>query len=97
MASFKRNRGAFADLKELEYVAALHQTCVPETRENGTIGSLDVQRLLSSRYGCFVDHRDAVHIVRRLCAGEPGFGRDELRRTAAIRRRSAGERRHPRP
>ena len=47
---FQRRVGAAADAKELEYIIALHQTCMPQTRENATVSSLDVYRLLRSRY-----------------------------------------------
>jgi hypothetical protein len=44
---FQRKIGAAADVKELEYIIALHQT-IP--RETATISSIDVHRFLHSRY-----------------------------------------------
>ncbi|GAX18404.1 hypothetical protein FisN_2Lh026 [Fistulifera solaris] len=44
---FQRKKGAAADIKELEYIIALHQT-IP--RETATISSIDVHRFLQSRY-----------------------------------------------
>jgi hypothetical protein len=67
--SFKRAVGAPADVKELEYISALHQTCLPETRENGTVSSLDVQRMLVSRHGVEITHSQAIDIVRGLGGG----------------------------
>jgi hypothetical protein len=50
MSKFKRVVGCVADVKELEYICALHQTCDNHAfRANGTISSCDVQRLLVSR------------------------------------------------
>ena len=67
--SFVRSVGASADVKELEYISALHQTCVPDTRENGTISSLDVKYYLCSRYGLKLSHAECVDIVRGLSGG----------------------------
>jgi hypothetical protein len=69
MAPFERTIGAGADVKELEYIAALHQTCIPETRANGTISSLDIQRYLMSRHGLDLSHIQARDIVRGLGGG----------------------------
>jgi hypothetical protein len=69
MAQFTRMLGAPADVKELEYISALHQTCVPDTRANGTVSSLDVQSLLSSRYGLMLSHQECISIVRGLGGG----------------------------
>jgi hypothetical protein len=44
---FQRKIGAAADIKELEYIIALHQTT---PRETATISSIDVHRFLQSRY-----------------------------------------------
>lgn len=79
MVKFERICGAAADAKELEYVSALCQTCLPETRANGTISSLDVKRLLSSRYGLLVSHSLTVGLVREL-SGESGYSPDGLAR-----------------
>jgi len=64
--SFKRRVGANADVKELEYIIALHQTCMPSTRDNATVSSVDVLRLLRSRYGLKISHAKAIEIVRGL-------------------------------
>lgn len=69
MASFRRIVGAQADVKELEYIAALHQTCLPDTRANGTVSSLDIQALLASRYGLKLSHEECIDIVRGLGGG----------------------------
>jgi hypothetical protein len=76
--SFTRILGAPADLKELEYIAALHQTCLPDTRDNGTVSSLDVQRFLSSRYGLRLTHAETIEIVRGLGGG---ISQDEIHQT----------------
>jgi hypothetical protein len=36
--TFERPIGAPADLKELEYIAALHQTCFPNRRDGSISG-----------------------------------------------------------
>jgi hypothetical protein len=70
MASFRRMVGAQADVKELEYIAALHQTSAL-TRENETISSLDIQRMLVSRYGVlFGSPKQTIEIVRSLGGGD---------------------------
>ena len=69
MAPFERTVGAGADIKELEYIAALHQTCMPNTRANGTISSLDIQRYLMSRHGLEITHGQAKDIIRGLGGG----------------------------
>jgi hypothetical protein len=78
MVTFTRILGAPADLKELEYIAALHQTCLPDTRDNGTVSSLDVQRFLSSRYGLRLTHAETIEIVRGLGGG---MSQDEIHQT----------------
>jgi hypothetical protein len=65
---FKRRVGAAADVAELEYCIALHQTA-PETRKNATVSSRDVQRLLTSRYGLSLTHGQAIELVRSLSGG----------------------------
>lgn len=70
---FQRRVGAAADAKELEYIIALHQTCMPHTRENATVSSLDVYRLLRSRYRIsakFFTPHDAAAIVQDLGGGD---------------------------
>jgi hypothetical protein len=72
MPSFRRRIGALADVKELEYVAALHQTCMPRLRENGTVSSVDICRFLKSRTGLNVSHQDGIRLVRGLGGGVVG-------------------------
>jgi hypothetical protein len=68
--SFKRKVGAAADIKELEYIIALHQTCMPDTRENATVSSIDVMRLLKSRYTLNISHKKAIDVVAALGGGD---------------------------
>lgn len=89
MSPFKRVTGALADVKELEYIAALHQTCAPDTRSNGTVGSYDVQRFLVSRYGLdpttTVTHGQAVTVTRSLGGG---LSQAAMRRVVAEKKRT---------
>lgn len=66
--TFQKLKGPHADLNELLYVAALHQTC-QRTRSNASIGSLDVRRFLASRHGIFLTHFGAIQLVRHLGGG----------------------------
>ena len=50
MSVFERPVGSPADVKELEYVSALHQTST-EVRTDGSLKAEDVQALLQSRHG----------------------------------------------
>jgi hypothetical protein len=68
--SFKRKVGAAADIKELEYIIALHQTCMPDTRENATVSSIDVMHLLKSRYTLNLSHKEAIDVVAALGGGD---------------------------
>ena len=71
VTSYPRKIGPQADLAELEYVAALHQTSLQGTRTSATISSLDVVRYLRSRHGLVVDHTTQGHdIVRGLGGSE---------------------------
>jgi hypothetical protein len=88
---FKRRMGAVADVAELEYCIALHQTC-RETRRNATVSSRDIQRLLVSRYGLSISHHRAIELVRCLSGGgvtkEPKTrkkGARRAKRSAALR------------
>jgi hypothetical protein len=49
--TFDRPVGSPADLKELEYISALHQTCLPKLRQDASISVTDVMYLLRSRHG----------------------------------------------
>ena len=62
---FERPVGAAADMKELEYISALHQSS-STLREDGTISSTDVLCFLRSRYGIAIDTDDALDIVKGL-------------------------------
>jgi hypothetical protein len=68
--SFKRKVGAAADIKELEYIIALHQTCMPDPRENATVSSIDVMCLLKSRYTLEISHKQAIDVVAALGGGD---------------------------
>jgi hypothetical protein len=61
--SFRRRIGAAADVKELEYCVALHQT-VP--RDNATVSSTDIRCLLASRYGLKLSQVQAAALVQSL-------------------------------
>ena len=90
---FRRRRGAVADVKELEYIIALHQTCHPDTRENATVSSLDVYRLLKSRYGMnatFFKHQDAAAIVRALGGGDNTMASDDMVEKVHAKRKKRG-------
>jgi len=62
--------GPKADVRELEYVAALQQTCDGETRANATVSSLDIMRFLQSRYSLSLSHDQARKIVQGLGGGQ---------------------------
>jgi len=66
---FRRRVGAAADVKELEYISALHQTCMPDVRPDGTVSSLDVVRFLKSRVGLVISQDYGIRIVRGLGGG----------------------------
>ena len=68
---FSQPVGAAADVKELEYIIALHQTS-KETRSNATISSQDVKSLLKSRYSLDISHDQAVQVVQALGGGDGG-------------------------
>lgn len=68
--SFKRKIGAAADIKELEYIIALHQTCMPDTRENATVSSTDVMCMLKSRYTLDISHKEAIDVLAALGGGD---------------------------
>eukprot|EP00978_Attheya_sp_CCMP212_P033486 scaffold135240_cov62-Attheya_sp.AAC.3 len=68
MSSFRRPVGAQADVKELEYISALHQT-TPVCREDGTVSSVDIVRFLRSKMGFFISQKDGIELVRGLGGG----------------------------
>lgn len=53
-------------MHEIEYLSALHQTCVNPIRSDGTISSEDVRIYLRSRYGLDIPAEEAADIVRGL-------------------------------
>lgn len=63
--AFLRPVGAAVDVKELEYVSAIHQTG-KEIDEDGFITAQDVQVFLRSRFGAVITKEDAIDIVRGL-------------------------------
>jgi hypothetical protein len=66
---FERVTGPRADVNELEYISALHQTGAKFTRKSGTISALDVLRYLKSRHGLDISPSEARDIVRGLGGG----------------------------
>jgi len=52
--TFKRPVGAAADVKELEYISALHQTDMTRVRKDASIKDVDIASFLMSRYGILV-------------------------------------------
>lgn len=62
---FDRPVGAAADVKELEYISALHQSS-PQLNTDGPITAQDVRRFLRSRFGLILSEDDAIDIVRGL-------------------------------
>lgn len=81
---FERPVGASTDVKELEYIAALHQTDV-DLRNDGSIKAIDIVHFLSSRYGIRVTVKEVQETVLRGLGG--GEGEEEcidLTEVAAI-------------
>ena len=72
MTSFQQPIGPKSDLAELEYIAALHQTCFPDLRKDCSISSSDVLLFLSSRYGLKIDEECALDVIRGLGGKMPG-------------------------
>ena len=70
--TFERPVGAAADAKELEYIAALHQTQDAEEDDwmNASIETTDVKNFLLSRYGIKVTKDE----VREQIFAEMGGG-----------------------
>ena len=59
---FERPVGAAADARELEYVAALHQTddAQEDSWMDGSIEAIDVKNFLLSRYGIKVTEQEVI-------------------------------------
>ncbi|KAL7553368.1 hypothetical protein ACHAWF_016652 [Thalassiosira exigua] len=74
-----RPRGSFADVKELEYISALHQTGKNELRIDGSIHAIDIVHFLESRYGI----KATVEEVRERILS--AFGQCARSREASIR------------
>jgi hypothetical protein len=70
ITSLQCPKGVFADENELQYISALHQTCVPDLRSNGTISATDILIFLRSRYGIQITQDDARDIAFNLCGGQ---------------------------
>jgi len=69
---FQQPKGAKADIAELEYVAALHQTGL-YMRSDCSISAKDVSLFLCSRFGLKIDYEGAVEIVRGLSGKANNF------------------------
>jgi len=71
---FQRPVGAVADLKELEYISALHQTDQCNIRADGSIYAKDISNFLCSRYGIKVSDDE---VRRTIIKGFGGGDEDE--------------------
>mmetsp|Transcript_3787 Transcript_3787/g.6451 ORF Transcript_3787/g.6451 Transcript_3787/m.6451 type:complete len:895 (-) Transcript_3787:79-2763(-) len=56
----RRPCGAAADINELEYISALHQTGKDELREDGSIQACDIVAFLMSRHGIEVTEEEVL-------------------------------------
>lgn len=63
--AFRRPVGTAADVRELEYISALHQTS-SVLHTDGTVSAQDVLYFLRSRFGIDITSEDAIDIVRGL-------------------------------
>jgi hypothetical protein len=73
IVAFECPVGACADVAELEYVSALHQTTKTEIRRDGSIKAVDIINFLRSRYGIDITEVE----VRRTILQGLGGGDDE--------------------
>ena len=73
---FQRPTGAAADVSELEFVSALHQTDMAGVRPDGSIQATDVVHFLSSRYGIRVTPAEVRTTILRGLGG--GDGDDDV-------------------
>ena len=64
---FSKPVGATADLRELEYISALHQTS-KSLRRDGSIKPTDITKFLMSRYGIKVTNEEVSQTIAK------GFG-----------------------
>ena len=85
LASFEKLVGAAGDVRELEYVSALHQTDSTEVRKDASIKAEDIRLFLCSRYGIIVDD-DQVQktILSGLGGGSEGDNVLDLMEMVAI-------------
>lgn len=60
---FERPVGASADVSELEYISALHQTCDKQVRQDCSITAADIAVFLRSRYGVLVDEEEVMGTI----------------------------------
>jgi hypothetical protein len=84
---FESPVGAQADVNELEYISALHQTDPSGVRENGSIKDEDVVHYLMSRYGIDVTQeevRESIIADLRVGGGDSDKECIDLMETAAI-------------
>mmetsp|Transcript_13239 Transcript_13239/g.19834 ORF Transcript_13239/g.19834 Transcript_13239/m.19834 type:complete len:119 (+) Transcript_13239:61-417(+) len=56
----RRPCGAAADINELEYISALHQTGKDELREDGSIQACDIVAFLMSRHGIEITEEEVL-------------------------------------
>jgi len=61
---FTKPVGATADLREIEYISALHQTS-KELRRDGSINSSDISKFLMSRYGISVTTDQVTNTISK--------------------------------
>lgn len=69
---FERPVGAAADVKELQFVCALHQTADDENWMDGSIEPRDVVYFLRSRYGIYTDKNEVKNVIFKGLAGGDG-------------------------
>jgi len=69
--NFRRPLGVAGDVKELEYISALHQTC-DELRHDASIEATDVKHFLVSRYGIKVTDEEVRNVIFNGLAGGDG-------------------------
>jgi hypothetical protein len=60
---FEQLIGAAGDVKELEYISALHQTDCDQLRRDCSIKADDIRLFLSSRYGIVVDNETVDSLI----------------------------------
>lgn len=66
--AFNRLVGPQADVKELEFISSIHQTCHPDCRTNGTIKAIDIVHFLCSRHSIHVKEEVVKkEIIQTLC------------------------------